>query len=479
LNNGAFAEYILFLKPTSMVMLLLVCVHAQYVFSEDKESSESTRRTAGQAIVDGLLGSAEALTVNGLVLGSNIIYDKFTGKQAWATPTAESVRYNFTTPWEWETTDDFIVNQIGHPTQAALYYTAGRVNRFGYYESALFSALGSFTFESIGESNHASINDFITTTITSLSGGEIFYRLYLEACAAGVPAPIAFFINPMAGFHRLITGWKPPNYGRNLYQLRADVGMGYARTYSSMAINSLDKFTFRGILGNAGLSIIYGNPFEQESKTPFNHFELDALFGIDNTNYMDIRLITDGYLFSFSPVYTDTDKMSTGLSLHYDFLCLGEFDYGRSSVNLFSNALDWTVKYQHLFSPNMAFQMKLHFGFTFMGAAGFYNPNAGRDHNNYGGGLNNKILLGFEHKTLGKLELSVFNYVIWSYPDTSAISRGTSYWIFADIAYSHAITKHFSVGIADSFAVERGMFGNIPNARKKNNEVRLFVSWNL
>jgi hypothetical protein len=464
------------------MVLLLLCVNIFFVFPEDTESSEtgeSGRRSVGEAIIDGLIGGAEALLVNGVVLGSNIFYDKLTGKQSWATPTKESVRRNFTTYWEWEPNDDFIVNQIGHPTQAALYYTAGRVNRFGYYESALFSALGSFTFESIGESNHASINDFITTTVTSLSGGEIFYRLYLEACAAGIPAPIAFFINPIAGLHRLITGWKPHDYGRNLYQLRADLGAGYAKTYSSASINGPDKFMFQGVFGNAGLSLIYGNPFEQEGKVPFQHFELNALFGVDNGNYMDIRFITDGYLLSFSPVYTDIDMMSTGLSLHFDFICMGQFDHGRSTVNVFSNALDWTVKYQHLFSQNTVFQMKFHLGFTFMGASEYYVPDEMRDLNNYGAGLNNKILFGLEHKKWGKLELSVFDYVIWTYPGTSDISGGTAYWLFTDVAYYYFITKQLSIGIADSFVIEKGIFGSFPSARKYNNEVRLFASWNL
>jgi hypothetical protein len=476
------------------MVFLLLCVNVLHIFPEDGESSDADQffpedgevsdadqpeKRRGEAVIGGLIAGAEVLLSNGVVLVTNIIIYKLTGLQAWAIPTKESIRNNLTSPWIWEPTDDFMVNQIGHPIQAAIYYTAGRVNNFGYYESALFSALGSFTFEAFGESNVASINDFITTTTTSLSSGEIFYRLYLEACSAGVPAPVAFLINPIAGFHRLITGWKPPDYGRNIYQLRADIGMGYANTYSSASILSPEEFTFKGMLGNVGLSMVYGNPFDQESKVPFRQFDLYVLFGMGNFNYLDLWFISDGYLFSFSPVYTDIDMMSTGLSLHYDFICLGQYEHGKSTVNLFSNALDWTIKYQHLFSQNTTFQMKFHLGFTFLGASVFFSPEEGRDLNNFGAGLNNKILFSLEHKKWGKAEISIFDYVMWSYPGTSAISGGTTYWLFAELAYYCYITKRLSLGIADSFMIERGIFGNFPNTQKDNNLVRLFISWNL
>jgi hypothetical protein len=457
------------------MVFLLLCINVWHIFPE-----ESEQRTTKEAVIDGLIGSAEALLVNGVVMVYDLITDKVTGRTPWAIPTAETLRLNFTTPWIWEEDiDDFIINQLGHSTQALFYFSAGRANRFGFYESVLFSVLGSFTFEALGEDTQASINDFITTVGSSMVGGEIFYRLYLEACAAGIPAPIAFFINPMAGFHRLISGWKPPNYGRNLYQLRADIGMGYAKTYSPIALHSPDEFRFQGLLGGAGLSVVYGNPFEQDSKVPFQQFELTAFYGRDIWNYMDIRILTDGYLFSSSPVYTDTDKMSTGLSLHLDLLCLGQSDPGQSTVNLYSNALDWTFKYQHLFSQNTALSIKFHLGFTYMGASEFFSPERGEYQNNFGAGLNNKILFGLDNTKWGKLELSVFNYGIWVFPGTGTITNGFTYWLYAEIAYYYFITKKLSIGIADTFVIESGIFGNYPDTRKHNNEARLFVSWNL
>lgn len=72
--------------------------------------------------------------------------------------------------------DDFTVNQIGHPYQGSNYFTAGRANGLNFYESAAVTAFGSATWEFFGETNHASLNDFINTTLGGITLGEMFHR---------------------------------------------------------------------------------------------------------------------------------------------------------------------------------------------------------------------------------------------------------------------------------------------------------------
>jgi hypothetical protein len=288
----------------------------------------------------------------------------------------------------------------------------------------------------------------------------------------------------MAGFHRLVTGWKPPDNGRNLYRLQYHLGTGSTRTNYDVdgdGDTGQELYSFHGPYADIGFSIIYGNPFLPRSVTPFDHFELAMSFGLDFANYIDIRLISDGYLFSFSPVNTDTDMMSTGLSLHMDFVSLGKFGMYNSTIDQYSNALDWTVKYQHLLPKSIIFQTKAHVGFTFIGASEYYSPDREMDLKNYGAGLNGKLYLNLEQEKLGRLETSIFGYILWTYPGTSALSRGTVYWLFADVTYSCPVSKRLSVGITGSLALERGMFseGGFPNTKKSNNAVKLFVAWNF
>jgi hypothetical protein len=470
-------------KPyTIFLCLLLLCMEARSVFPQDDETPDLDKpapRGLGKAILHGLIGSGEVLLSNGIVMAFNIANYKITGNGSWSIPIREALDRNFDGPWEWEDTDGFKVNQLGHPYQGSLYFNAGRANGFNFYQSAAFSALGSISWEAASESNHASINDFIATTIGSLSTGEMLYRLYLEACASGVPAPLAALINPMAGFHRLVARWEPPDYGRRLYQLHYQLGTSYAKTNSTLSDSNRELFASNGFIADIGFSAAYGNPFEQNSATPFDHFELAMFVGTDIGNMMNIRLNSDGYLFSFSPVYTEKDTLSTGLSLHFDFASLGELSIYNGTIDHYSNALDWTIKYQHLFSENAAFQTKFHAGFTFMGVSEYYSTDRETDLKNYGAGLNSKLYIAFAHKKLGKLETNIYGYTLWTYPGTSALSQGTVLWLFTDVAYSRLITKHLSIGIADFFALEQGLFNGFPNTKKYSNSVKLFAAWNL
>ena len=473
-----------------LLFLLLICVPARFVFSFDVDAypgkdltpsifSRGVKQTAAHR----LIGTSETLLSIGITMGFNIAYNTITtGSASWAIPTAESINNNLTPPWRWEDTDGFKVNQIGHPLQGSLYYNSGRVNGFNFYESVFFNAFGGAVWEIFCETNDASINDLITTTTGALTIGEISYRLYLEACAAGVPAPIAFLLNPVAGVHRILTGWEPPGSGGNIHTFNAHIGTAYVQNNYSTTGGNRDLFSFRGPVTDIDLSLIYGNPFDQQSRIPFNHFEFAFSLGTDFSNYMGIRFISDAYLFSFCPVYSDVDQMSTGLSLHMDALSLGSNSMdASSSIDQYSNALDWTIKYQHLFFPDVAFQTKFHFGFTFMGAASFYSPDLEIDLRNYGYGLNSKVSFNLEHKRLGNLAVSAFGYVLWGYPGTSASSEGRAYWLFNDVTYSHYVSKHLSVGIGYSLAMEWGLYSknNFPDIQKSDNAVKLFLTWNL
>jgi len=468
-------------KPFRVFLyLLFLCVNVRYVFSDDgelPERNEPASETAEDILKNVLIGGTEVMLSNGIVMGWNILV----GKDSWAKPTANSIYKNFTDPWEWEVSDSFTVNQIGHPAQGLMYFSAGRANGFNFYQSTLFSFFGSFTWETLCESNQASVNDLIVTVTGSFSYGEILYRLYLEACAAGVPAIFAAIINPMAGFHRLVTGWKPPDNGRNLYLFRTYIGAAYNQTRYSISTGNEELYYFRGPHADAGIKLIYGNPFEQESRIPFEHFELTLSLGTDGVNHRDLRIISDGYLLSFSPVFSNTNMMSTGPSLHMDFMSTGKTDWSdiSSVINLYSGALNWTLKYQHLLSQDAVFQTKLHFGFSFTGASLFYTPEERREINNYGTGLNSKFIFNLEHKKLGGIETSLYGYILWPYPGSSAISKGTVYWLFTDITYSYPVSKRLSLGVTHSFALERGLFGNFPNTLKYSNAVKTFVAWNF
>ena len=119
---------------------------------------------------------------------------------------------NMENGWVWDL-DDFSVNQIGHPYQGNNYFTAGRANGLSFYESAAVTAFGSGTWEYFGETNHASLNDFINTTLGGIALGEMFHRagwLVRNTRATGrgrLWSEIgAMALDPVTGANRFITG---------------------------------------------------------------------------------------------------------------------------------------------------------------------------------------------------------------------------------------------------------------------------------
>ena len=459
------------------LLLTFFLLFNSFVFPQSTAWDIPESRSAGENIGNGLKAGGEILLMN----GAFTLINWATG-WPWAVPTPESIRLNLTTPWQWEHEDGFIVNQLGHPFQGSLYFNAGRVNGFGFYENLLFSAFGSVSWEVFFESNKAAINDFFTTVPGSLAAGEMSYRLYVEASAAGIPAPLAFILSPAAGLHRLLTGWEPPPASRNLYELRLLLGLGYAHTRSFLPEGQV--FSFDGIYSDIGFKFIYANPFEQDTNVPFRHFELAMSYGMQPGVYQEIRTVSDGYLFAFSPLYDSRQAMSTGLTLNLDFNSRGKFHIHDSTINQYSNALNWTFKYRNLLSHDTVMHVKGHGGITFMGSSKYFSPVMDTELNNFGYGLNSKLFFNLENPNAGRIEADLYGYILWSYPGTTYLSSGRVYWLFADLGYSIIVSgrpeaMHVSLGITASLAREWGHFGNFPDTRKRNDSVKFFAAWNF
>ena len=462
------------MKRLCKVFFCLLMLQTQYAVSQDRAWDQGESREFKEAIVPAIIAGTEILILNTAFTLVNWI-----SGWPWALPTNESIRNNLTTAWQWEY-DNFLVNQMGHPLHGGLKFTAGRLNGFGFYSSAFFTAFGSAAWEIMGEDNQAAINDFITTIPSSMIIGEIIYRMSLEAHAAGFPLPVALMFNPVSGIHILISNWKPPDTGRNLHELRLYAGGAYAFTNYSVSGSQKDLFSFEGPYADIGISAIYGNPFEQDTRIPFRHFEFSLSTGMNPLYYNDVRFHSDGYLISFSPVYSDTQSMSTGLSAHMDFKYQGDIHLHDSTINQYSNALNWTIKYQQLFSETTYMQLKYHAGITFWGASKYYSPEGEIDVlNTFGYGVNSKLFFNLGHTKLGRLETYLFYYVLWNYPETSGLSQGIVHSLFADITYSYIFSERFSIGISHSISREWGYFSGLPDTRKRNNTIRTFAMWSF
>ncbi len=155
--------------------------------------------------------------------------------------------------WEWDL-DDFVVNQIGHPYQGNNYFTAGRANGLDFWESSALTAFGSGTWEYLGETNQASLNDFINTTLGGIALGEMFHRAaWLVRDTRTTESRrkreiIATVIDPMTGLNRFMSGdasrvtEKPPEMVPS--SLNAITSVGYLGRGSNTDATDFSNFGF-------------------------------------------------------------------------------------------------------------------------------------------------------------------------------------------------------------------------------------------
>lgn len=196
--------------------------------------------------------------------------------QDYAQITPSSMWFNLTNPWVFDE-DGFLVNQIGHPYQGALYFTSARSSDLGFWTSAAYTFAGSLLWEYIWETERPSINDQITTAIGGVLVGEVLHRLALATLWYGGDQPSfwrklgAFVLEPMGVLNRQALGFehtieRPPNYFGYL-----SLGYGYFVTRDFED----DDRQFSNKLRLA-TAVTYGLPNDPTftPDAPFEHFDI-------------------------------------------------------------------------------------------------------------------------------------------------------------------------------------------------------------
>lgn len=185
--------------------------------------------------------------------------------------------------WVWDL-DDFAVNQIGHPYQGSNYFNAGRANGLSFYESAAVTAFGSATWEFFGETNHASLNDFINTTLGGITLGEMLHRtgwLIRNTQATGKrrlwSEVGATALDPITGLNRFASGdaarisEKPSDLVPSSLSGVASAGVLWRGSQSRAFTATGDPFL--------EVDAYYGDANVGRSRTPYDAFWIRMRFG--------------------------------------------------------------------------------------------------------------------------------------------------------------------------------------------------------
>ena len=229
------------------------------------------KRSVGKAL-------AQTTVVNGFYELANLARGqataKITPKTWWA---------NMKQGWVWDL-DDFLVNQMGHPYQGSNYFATGRANGLSFWESAGLTAFGSGTWEYFGETNHASLNDLINTTLGGIALGEMFNRtawLIRDPRATGrsrlLKEIAATVIDPVTGINRFISGDSSRVSGKPADMVPETLA-GFA--VGRRALARLELARVRG--GRRSVprnGPEYGDSAKGRSRTPYDAFAVRMRFG--------------------------------------------------------------------------------------------------------------------------------------------------------------------------------------------------------
>ncbi|AEF85458.1 conserved hypothetical protein [Treponema primitia ZAS-2] len=454
------------MQKVIILLVLFLAIFGQ-IGAQETEGTEDEKKSLYPALLGGVFTNT-VFHLTSRLFGADF-----------AQTSLESIKTNLESPWIWDS-DAFLFNHPGHPYQGGLYHAAARSNGFNFYESILFDATGSLTWELFGETDIPSLNDLVVTTFGGAAFGEMLHLLYLE-----IDNPwAAALVSPMDALNNAVLQKKPPRTN-NLYYISASLAPGWIRSIkedrqilrqlrdSDINLTPSNIYTI-----NMDGEVIYGDPFIHNSKKPYSQFEVKwQLGGSFDFSWFDWTLLTDGYLISINPIDTEKNSLSTGLSMQYDMIV-------GNNTNFASNALDWSQKWKHTFK-NTTLELKTHIGWTFLGSSEYYpfaelsgmNLDPHETDNDYGIGGNGKIFFTLQNSKYGKLTLGSCNYLLYIIPWNKPESKGREYLHMSFFEYAYSFTEKFSIFVNDSLYIKTGTSHRRANVVSVADRILLGVQW--
>lgn len=225
------------------------------------------------------------------------VYDRFAypndmenGKKVYDTNLSSFWDHLVHGPWGIDR-DAFSMNQFNHPYQGSMYQGFARSAGLNYWEALVYTNMGSFLWETAGETTNPSINDQIASGIGGSFFGEALFRmaaLVLEG-DGGKPGFLrelgATVISPPTGINRLAFGDRfkavyPSHDPATFWRVRLGASLtstlndrGASSTINRTEVTG-DFLMAYGLPGKPGYT--YKRPFD------YFHFELTSLGTVDN-----------------------------------------------------------------------------------------------------------------------------------------------------------------------------------------------------
>ena len=334
----------------------------------------------------------------------------------WAKVSPETWKANLQAGLQWDD-NEFEVNQLFHPYQGSMYFSAARVHGLNFWEAVPYTLAGSFMWEYFAETEQPSTNDWMTTTWGGFFFGEALFRLsnrLLDESASGsrrfFKEFAALAVNPVSGLDRLASGraWADGPRQKQfplLVNLRVGVdGLG------------LSEGTGWGKTFRAKIRFDYGDLYAKPNiTTPFEYFNLSAQLHISGDTLgegFDGTGVLLGHRFATGPNYANL----VAWVLDYEYFTNGTTQMlSRNSDGIYSLAEMGT-------GPSWFGHWGLGSGFSIdsevdvlgVPTGSITSPYAKYESNrsyNYGVGGALKAEINLRHERLGRLYSNVSRYL--------------------------------------------------------------------
>jgi hypothetical protein len=387
-----------------------------------------------------ILGFEALLNVYGRLVYPNLVDPNYSeGHKVYSVTPSTAWRHLAKGPWGFDG-DSFQVNQLQHPYQGAVYQGFARSAGLGFWESSVYTFLGSFAWEVAGETTKPSINDQVASGIGGSLLGEPLFRMASLVLEDGGDHPGfwrelgATVISPPTGFNRLVFGDRfkgvfPSNNPTTFTRVRfgatlTDHLVGISDNNVDQKEATLDYTLAYGLPGKDGYT--YDRPFD------YFDFQFTATSGKNGfENFM-----TRGLLLGKKYEAGDDYRGVWGLYGSFDYISPQVFRVSSTVLSLGTTGQWWL-------SRAVALQGSA-FGGVGYGAGGTVHPSEERDY--HYGAAGHGLLAGrliFGDKAM--FDMTAREYYISGFGSTQ--TDGSERIFRGNASFTVSVYKRHGIGV--------------------------------
>jgi len=383
-----------------------------------------------------------------------------------------SIVENMQAGMEWDD-NAFMTNNFRHAYQGGMYFTAARDNGYDFYQSSMFSFLGSTLWEYTGEAHHPAANDWLLTALGGISWGEMLYRfsdMVVDNTATGSGRAWrelgCLAIAPMREVNRLVTGAAFDVHANPPDKMPAS-SAGEFRV-GTRTLGEEKLWTGANTKLFFGFDYAYNKLFDELRGKPFDYFDFGLQLNLDNKPHGLGRVQIKGLLYG--DLVSDTEKAQhmLGSFFHFDYFDNEAYTFGAQSIGgCFASRFFTDETYTA--------RTELYLNVILLGADKSDYFNISRREYDYGPGFNYRVGVAFGPEGRDVFSVAHEGSFIRSISGTVA----DHYINFTRLKLNLPIRSFLNLGAEYLLYIADRNYRDYPDVYARNPELMLYLFWSL